>query len=1283
MSYMKIRMIACFLLGMLSLGERLIAQAPTSGAAMAANRGESVPVNYYTGIPSISIPLYSYAHRNGIGMNVSLDYFAGGIKVNETPSAAGLGWNVSAGGVITRTVRGGVPDDEPMIGYMNHHVFSNVQSDKAAYYRECRDAEQDVFQFNFMGYSGKFFIGSDTSVFITSLSKIKVKFNRTPNTDVLVTPNPNPNVLDTVYATIQNFVITTEDGVKYYFEEPEQQSMVGTYCTGGGGTIAGNIRDIYSSAWYLTKIVSALGIDTIRISYTSSGTVGGADFIQSATITGSTVTHTDTSDYNFMGATSWGSISKVPSEITFPDSKKISFYYSRVGQLRYSIYPLLQRVKIMDSTLIYGYILNWDSSGMGSRTKDFLSGINYFTSTAVKPGYKFTYYTPYFGLQKLACHTVVDHEVCLTDTTDNALNMKDHWGYYNGVDNHRDYVPTVTGYTGANREPNSLAVASTIKSVEDPAGGITYYDFENNDVYPYTNTRQSITINAATGTQNNMTVSRIWGSKTFFRLSFLGSNTYASPIGGPGNMTVTVTNTAGTVTYATRVVSIQELYYNGYINFALTLAPGNYLINTSLESGTTSSSAFSTEISWYNQAVASGTGTLTGGIRIKQIRHYDPFTAKTDTLSTYKYVLEDGKSAGFLGTKPVYDYFDNYGVHYIRSQVLNDFDFSEGNKVGYSRVEVINGSAARNLGKKVFEFTNANDQDFDCSPIEYPYLPRVQRDFAFGLPKRTLTYDNTGRLIQSQTNTFSYTIKSPQVDSFFRSYRLVTKSSGNSLNNNGGFYYPEAGRADLTASADTFYHPDNSITTGSKAIEYDTNYNAIKITTPYDRNRNLNLEKRIYYPYNYTLTDAIGRLRDSGIVVPVSTEVWITGDGNPRLLSATATAFSNLNVLTGGGLIRPSMSYSLQSNAPVPQSVIGSFDPSVLVRNTTYIVPQQSYNYDLKGFLLKTTSLPSNITDFSIYGYDATRTIATVSNALPSDAAYSSFEPVFPGSWDITSTARDTSSAVTGKYSYDLSNGQINRGGLNASLTYLITYWTKGTVSVSGSSSAVTLDQRNGWTLKSRKITGVTDISVSGSGLIDELRLYPTDAIMATVCYEHAGDINSSCDASNNITYYEYDNANRLKVIRNKDKNVVKKMEYSDLITTVNMQPDWLADTTNHQCELDSIGNYTGWVNVNEKDMNPWSETYLSERYVHWYINTTTCPVTVTCPDDGIHAVINGVCEEGCRVNTSSVRTKIITETGTTYVWVCTYHYEWSNATHSGNYTESNASPCTIGNLCD
>lgn len=1283
---MKIRIIACFILGVLSLGEKAFAQAaqPTGGSAVAANRGESVPVNYYTGIPSISIPLYSYAHRNGIGMNVSLDYFAGGIKVNEAPSPAGLGWNLSAGGVITRTVRGGVPDDEPMIGYMNHTVpFNLASSDRSAYFSECRDPEQDVFQFNFMGNSGKFFIGNDTSVFMTSLSKIRIKFNRIPYDDA--SPPPNPGGLDSVHASIQNFVITTEDGVKYYFNEPEQQTMIASYCTGGGGNVSANVRLFYSTAWYLTKIVSALGTDSIKISYTGSQNSGSSDYYQTVTINGSSVTHSDTVAYNDMGAIPTQPGSKVPSEITFPDAKKISFYYSNVGQFRYAKYPLLQRVKIMDSALIYGYMLNWDTTGMGTGTRDFLSGINYFTGTAIKPGYKFTYNTPYFGLQKLICQTISGSQTCIVDTTDNFANKKDHWGYYNGANNGRDYVPSIPGvYNGANREPNNLAVASTIQSVQDPSGGITYYDFENNDVYPYTNARQSIAIDAAQTTQNSMSISRVWGSKTYFKIALLTSNASGSPVSGSGDMTVAITNTAGTTTYASKVVSLHELYNAGYLNFALAVAPGNYLIKTNLAGGTASSSALSSEISWYNQTAASGTGILTGGIRIKRIRHYDPFTNKSDTLSTYSYLQEDGKSSGFLGTKPLYDYYSYGGIRHISSQVINDFDFSQGNKVGYNRVEVIKGSAARNLGKQVYEFTNGNDRDFDSSPMEYPFMQRAQQDWALGLPKRVLTYDNAGRLIQSQTNTYSYITKLPQADSVFRSLRMLQRSSGGTNGNAGSFYYPEAGRADLIASADTFYHPDNSITTNSKTIEYDTNYNAIKITTPYDRNRNLNLEKRIYYPYNYTLTDAIGRLRDSSIVVPVSTEAWITGDGNPRLLSATATAFANGNGL-GGGLIRPSMAYALQSNAPVPQSVIGSFDPSVLVRNTTYIFAQQSYNYDQKGFLLQATALPSNISGTSVYGYANTRVIATVSNAKRADVDYSSFEPASPGTWDITSTARDSTDAVTGRYAYNLSNGQINKAGLNASLTYLITYWTKGSVSFSVSGNVQTLDQRNGWTLASKKISGVTDFYIYGSGLMDELRLYPADAAMATTCYERTGELNSSCDAGNNITYYEYDNANRLKVIRNKDKNVVKKIEYSDLVTTVSMVPNWVAfDSTYWECEKDTADVNTGRVLRQERDTNPYSETYQSLRMVYDHTDTGRCPVPAAgCPDDGIHAVINGVCEEGCRVNTSSVRTKIVTETGTTYVWVCTYHYEWSNATHSGNYTESNPSPCTIGNLCD
>jgi YD repeat-containing protein len=84
----------------------------------------------------------------------------------------------------------------------------------------------------------------------------------------------------------------------------------------------------------------------------------------------------------------------------------------------------------------------------------------------------------------------------------------------------------------------------------------------------------------------------------------------------------------------------------------------------------------------------------------------------------------------------------------------------------------------------------------------------------------------------------------------------------------------------------------------------------------------------------------------------------------------------------------------------------------------------------------------------------------------------------------------------------------------------------------------------NGWTLYVHKVTGQTTISVSGSGLIDELRLYPAKAQMATYTFEPLVGMTSSCDAGNRITYYEYDGLQRLRRIRDQDYNIIKSIEY-------------------------------------------------------------------------------------------------------------------------------------------
>lgn len=75
----------------------------------------------YTGTANISIPLYSIPFDgwhpfDGWQLPLALSYNATGVRTNEEASEVGLGWALSATGVISRTVAAG---DDLLLGEIN------------------------------------------------------------------------------------------------------------------------------------------------------------------------------------------------------------------------------------------------------------------------------------------------------------------------------------------------------------------------------------------------------------------------------------------------------------------------------------------------------------------------------------------------------------------------------------------------------------------------------------------------------------------------------------------------------------------------------------------------------------------------------------------------------------------------------------------------------------------------------------------------------------------------------------------------------------------------------------------------------------------------------------------------------------------------------------------------------------------------------------------------------------------------------------------------------------
>ena len=224
---------------------------PSPSAAALGKFGE-VPANLYTGKPNISIAIYELKSR-ALSVSISLSYDASGVKVEEGAGWVGLNWSLNAGGVITRTVRG-LPD-EISEGYYN--TGDQVIPTPSQAYLDSVDKEQadslpDLFFFNFAGRSGQFVLGFGDTI------------RTMPHQKIRIVPSISGGPPE-----ITKWEVYIEDGTRFVFSDTEKTierpSSISGYEPENGAT-----RSFYTS-WYLSKIYSAVGQDSIEFKYEDPG----------------------------------------------------------------------------------------------------------------------------------------------------------------------------------------------------------------------------------------------------------------------------------------------------------------------------------------------------------------------------------------------------------------------------------------------------------------------------------------------------------------------------------------------------------------------------------------------------------------------------------------------------------------------------------------------------------------------------------------------------------------------------------------------------------------------------------------------------------------------------------------------------------------------------------------------------------------------------------------------------------------------------------------------------
>ncbi|NBW35937.1 MAG: hypothetical protein EBR30_13120 [Cytophagia bacterium] len=166
--------------------------------------------------------------------------------------------------------------------------------------------------------------------------------------------------------------------------------------------------------------------------------------------------------------------------------------------------------------------------------------------------------------------------------------------------------------------------------------------------------------------------------------------------------------------------------------------------------------------------------------------------------------------------------------------------------------------------------------------------------------------------------------------------------------------------------------------------------------------------------------------------------------------------------------------------------------------------------------LTKQTSDLKGVSSSVIWDPIALRALAKVSNATSSQILYEGFE---------NHTSNISTEAKAGQKSYTNSFTVV----LPSAGSYLLSYWRKV-----GAGS---------WELMEQMVS--SNSTIGGSGiLLDEIRLHPASAYMTTYSYDKYGNVITECNANNEMVYYEYDDFQRLKLIRDKDGNIIQSKFY-------------------------------------------------------------------------------------------------------------------------------------------
>ncbi|MCD1117455.1 hypothetical protein [Chryseobacterium turcicum] len=1021
---------------------------------------EETPTNNYTGIPDIKIPITSLSTKSpSVKVNVSLNYHPNTAKPEDKSSEVGLGWSLFAGGSISRTVMNG-PDGDVVIPNLHQIPKTGIYYDEfspgsqtnltrkfldsletegvyvpivksptynsflnfayKACYLNLFDTEYDLYQYNFMGYSGRFIIKKNSSnqLYVQKLDENNLKIE-------ISSLNPNKTY------DVSRFTIIDEFGNKYIFNVTEDSKITSySHRIGFNGYISDNMYNIgaVTSAFHLGEVQDVLGDTLIKFNYYPLSPVF---FTTNSSITRNSSTLIENSytyPHNFgnvipaaqeFSTNSINTQTRLLKDIEIVGRGKINLSYlqsridtnysnpNQLNKLDY-IQILSPAGNIMDTYKFNYSNFSFDLHNMQEyRLK--LDNISVFDALQQK---KYDYQLNYTSNIPLSS---------------SKLNI-DHWGWFNCI------KPTDNTLLSRNPSPACMKY-NILESIKLPTGGIQKYDFESNtysfigsepaDIYDNPdNWDANSYMTTHSGSQQNV-------KNYFFSLSGVRQMEISFP---DLEDNYNIRNNTWTFSIYKKVGNVYNLItiigptvdpdpdYPAY--HLRNLEAGDYYTTFQVISNTSYVNYGQIKIlAEFKEKKSTNLIQYVngGGIRIKNISYYtdENISVPAKSINFDYNNIENGQeiSGALIYPKPLHNYFYEYSNIFTGSAgslgfdkaytILSSDNFipvqkTQGADVGYKNVSV----SELNKGKTVYTYTYPEDTPNAIFPSSFapPFISYPNFDFKRGLlvKERKVDVFNNDLSISDNVHqlrsVYKYTgIKFQYPDSPYKEfttagafmsyehYRQICTSGGIPGPNCNFYQDPKifvslevVGKANMTNSVSKDYNNGSYIQTVNNIL-----FNA----------RDLPIKKETILPsqeinetlYSYAHEKGNTRLINANIIgIPLETSIIkkqnITDPG--KVLSKIETKYDNPSNL-------------------FPSSVLSYDFNNVAQTEVTYD------QYDSKGNLVQYTT-KDGIPTAIIWGYNSAQPIAKVTGVPYSVAGSLAAEIITASDADINATTEQT-----------------------------------------------------------------------------------------------------------------------------------------------------------------------------------------------------------------------------------------------------------------------------------